>query len=194
MGGLEHIADAAVQPQLAALPVVLAVNEDPSPGGLEEPAGQVHQGGFSSAGLAHNGHGGAGGHVQGEVLQHVFVAIGVAEGDVVKGDVSLDGLPVLPLGLKGGAVFFNDFRGVGDLGLQLQQGGHPLDVGLGGDEVGDGPGQGLHRVSDAQGKGHEDSELADADGACQHHAAAAGDDEGQSQSGQKADDGHIDGI
>ena len=194
VGRLQHIADVGVKPQLAALPVVLAVDEHPAAGGLKEPAAEVHQGGFARAGLPHNGHGGAGGHVQVEVLQHVFRAVGVVEGHVLKGDVAKERLPVLPLGREGGAVLLHHFGAVGDFGLQLQQGGDPLDVGLGGDEVGDGAGQGLHRVGDAQGEVHKDGQLANANRAPQHHVAAAGEDKGHGQGGEEADDGHVHGV
>ncbi len=56
MGILQHIADVGVEPQLAALAVVHAVNEDLSLRRLEEPAGQIDKGALAGPRLAYDGH------------------------------------------------------------------------------------------------------------------------------------------
>ena len=63
MGTLEHIADVGMEPQLAPLPVVPAIDEDLTLCGLKEPAGKVYQGALPCPGLAHDGHGGARGNL-----------------------------------------------------------------------------------------------------------------------------------
>ena len=155
MGVLEHIADAAVEPQLAALAVVHAVDENLALRGLEEPAGQVHQGALTRAGFAHDGHGGPLGNVQGEVLQHVAAAVGIAEGHVPELDLAPDGLPVLPLGVEGVAVLLDDLRGVLNLGSLVHQVHDPLDGGLQGNELGDVGGGHLDGLENAHGIGGE---------------------------------------
>ena len=97
--------------------------------------------------------------MQGEVLQHIVPAVGVAEGHVPELDVPLDRLPVLPLGVECVAVFLHHLGGVGDLGLFLQQAGDPLDGCLDGDElrqicrqVLDGL-ENVHGVGDERGQG-----------------------------------------
>ena len=155
MGVLEHIADVAVEPQLAALPVIHPVNEDLPLSGLKEPAGQVHQGALACAGLAHDGHGGPLGDVQGEVLQHVVAAVGIAEGHVPELDLAPDGLPVLPLGVEGVAVLFHHLRAVLDLGDLIHQVRDPLDGRLEGDKLRDVGGGHLDGLENAHGIGGE---------------------------------------
>ena len=53
---LKHIAQTAVEPELAPLPVILSVDENLASCRLKEAAGQVYQRTFSGSGLADNGH------------------------------------------------------------------------------------------------------------------------------------------
>ena len=56
MGILKHIANVAVKPQLASLPVVLPVNQNFSLCRLEEPTGKIYKGTLSGSRLAYNCH------------------------------------------------------------------------------------------------------------------------------------------
>ena len=185
MGALQHIADIGVEPQLAALPVVPAVDQNLSLGWFKEPAGQVDQGGFARPGLPHNGHGGARGYMEAEVLQHIVPAVGIAEGHVLELNLSLEGLPVLPLGVEGVSVFFYDLGGIGDLGLLIEQVGDPLDGRLEGNElrqVGRGD---LNGFKDAHGIGDKDRQGGDIQRLLRRQVAPPQQHDGHRQGGEE---------
>ena len=156
---LQHIPDGGVQPQLGALPRVLPVDQNTPTGGFKEPANQVHQGGLARTGLADDGNIRSEGDFQVEMLQHILVAVRIAEGYVVEFDVAADGFPVLFFRDEGVAVGGDDFRRIRDVGLRIQQAGKPLDIHLGGNHIRDGvhnPADGLHhalRIGHKHGEG-----------------------------------------
>ena len=78
------------------------------------------------------------GDLQVEMLQDIFVAVGVLEGDVLEFDVAVDRLPVLLLRLEVVTVEIDDLLRVVHVRLRLQQLGKPLDVDLGRDKIGEG--------------------------------------------------------
>ena len=158
MGGLQHIADGRMQPQLRTFPGVPPVDEQLARGGLVEPADQIDQRGFARAGFAHDGDMAAEGNLQGEMLQHVLVAVGIAEGHVLEFDVAPDRLPVFLLGLQNVAVLGDDLGGIDDVGLHRQQVGKAFDVDLGSDQVGNRVDNPAHRLHHALGIGHEGRE------------------------------------
>ena len=190
---LQHIADGGVQPQLGALAVVAPVDEDAAGRGLKEAAGEIDERGLARAGLADDGDGGAGGDLQVEVGEHVLLAVGIAEGDVLKLDVAADGLPVFADGMEAVAVAGDDLGRVDDEGLLVEQSGDALDVGLHADEVGEHAGQALDGLEDAHGIGEEGGERAD------HHAALGGDEAalhehgGGREAGQARDERNVHG-
>ena len=85
---LKHIAQMRLKPQLRALAVVHAVDQDASLGRLIEAADQVYDGALSAARFAHQRDGLARLHVQVEVLQHLFAA-GIPERHVLKPNIAL---------------------------------------------------------------------------------------------------------
>ena len=89
MGRLQHAANSAVEPKLGTFPGIPSVNEQRALGGLVEAAHQVRQGGFACAGLTYDGQVGAEGDLQREVFQHRFLTVGIAEGHILKFDVTL---------------------------------------------------------------------------------------------------------
>ena len=97
-----------MQPELAALPIVLTVNQNLAFGRFEEPAGQVDQRRFARASLTDNSNRRAGRNVQVEMAENIFAAIRIMETDVSKLDFAADRLPVLFLRLKCRAIFGND--------------------------------------------------------------------------------------
>ena len=172
VGILQHIADVGVEPQLAALAVVHAVNEDMSLRRLEEPAGQIDEGTLAGPRFAYDGHRGPLRDVEGEVLQHVLAAVGIAEGHIPELDLAPQRLPVLPLGVEGVAVFLNDLRGVLNLRLFVHQVGYPLDGGLQRDELRQIGGGHLDGVEDADGIGGKGRQSGQLQRLIQHHIAA----------------------
>ena len=161
MGHLEHIADRAVEPELTPLAGVAPVDQHAAGGRFEEAADQVHEGALARAGLADDRDVAAEGDLQAEVLEHVLIPVRIAEGDILKGDITADGLPVLPPGVKGIAVFFNDFRRIRDIGRGAEEAGEPLNVHLGGDDVRDRVHDPADRFHHALSIGHEHREGAD---------------------------------
>ena len=135
MGVLQHVTDITVQPQLGPLPVIPAINEDGSFRWLEKPAGQVDQGGFSRTGLAHNSDRRAGGDLQIEVFQNVFVSIRIAERHIPKFDVAADRLPIFGFSHKVVSVLFHHVGSILNSGHLFQKAADPLDIGLGRDDV-----------------------------------------------------------
>ena len=117
MGTLKHIADIAVEPKLAPLPVVLSVNKDPSAGWLKETAGQVDQGAFSGAGFSDNGYSRSCGNLQVKVAEDFLRAVGVVEGYILKINIPFNGFPIFFFRVKGVSVFFNNFRRIGNCRL-----------------------------------------------------------------------------
>ena len=178
MGALQHIADVGMEPELAPLPVIPAVDEDLALRRLKKAAGQIHQRAFSGAGLAHDGHGGPLGDVQGKMLQNIPAAVGIAEGHIAKLDVAQKRLPVFPLGMEGVAVARLHLRRVGDLGLLLQKARDPLDGSLQGDEIRDVGGGHLNGLEDADGIGGEDGEGGKLQRLLQVHLSALQQDDG----------------
>ena len=194
MGALKHIADVAVEPELASLPVVPAVNEDPAAGGFKEAAGQVYQGGFAGAGFTYNGDGGAGRNFQAEVAEYLLVAVGILEGDVLKFNVAFQGLPVFRFRIQRGAVFFHHLRGIGDLGLFVQQADDPFNVGLHRDDLRQVAGDLLNGFKDAGGIGSEGRKGAQHQQIVQYHAAALPDDNGGGDGTHQQHQGDEDGV
>ena len=68
-------------------------------------------------------------HVEVEVAQH-FLTVRILEGDVVEGDISLNGGPVLLFGVEAVAIGFDHLGGIGDFRHSLQQRHHTLGGGL----------------------------------------------------------------
>ena len=172
VGALEDVAEGGVEPELAALPVVFAVDQDLPRGRLEEPAGEVDKGRLARPRLADDRDGRAGGDVEVEVLEDVFAAVRVLEGDVLKLDFAFDRLPVFLFRLEGGAVFGDDFGGVLDHRLFIQQVHDPLDVRLGGNQFRDVGGEVLDRLEDADRVGRKGRQGPERHQAAQHHMPA----------------------
>ena len=191
---LQHIADVRVQPQLAALAVVPAVDEDLAGGRLKKAAGEVHKRALARAGLADDGDGRSGGDFQREVRQHVLAAVRVAERDVAELDVAAQRLPVFALGVEGIAVAGDDLRRVGDLRLFVQQARHALNGGLQRDEFCDVRGRHLDRLENADGVGREGRERGDLQHLLLHHIAAAQQHDGHGRRGAEQHEGDIHGV
>ena len=194
VGVLQHIADVGVQPQLAPLPVIHPVDEDLSPGGFKEPAGQIHQGALARTGLAHDGHRGALRDVQGKVLQYILAAVGIAEGYIPELDLAPQRLPIFLFGVEGIAVFGLHLRGVLHLGLLVQQVGDPLDGGLQGDELGDVGRRHLDGLEDAHrvaGKGRQGGQLQHL---VQHQIAAPQQHDGHRHGAEKQYQRDVNGV
>ena len=136
---LQHIAQGGLQPQLAALPVIHAVDQDAPGSGLIKAAQQVHDGGFAGAGGADDGDGLARPDVQIKITEDLGAVL-VAEGDVLKGDGAMDLLPVLAPGVEVVAIFLDHRRAVLDVRLGLQQADHALGRGLDALHLGEGGG------------------------------------------------------
>ena len=194
VGRLQHISNAAVQPQHTALPVVLSINENSAACGLKKAAGQIYQCGFSRAGFAHNGDGGSGGNVKIEVAEHLFLAVRIAEAHVLKGNIALDRLPVFLFRVKTGAVFFNHFRAILNSGFQFQQVGHPLDIGLNGNKVGDNLSQPLDRFKDIQRIVDEHRQCTDLQCLGHIEGSALYQHKANRQRAEKHNDGNIQGV
>ena len=83
------------------------------------------------------------------MLQHVFSAVRVPEGDVPKFDFAQQRLPIFPLGMEYIAVLLCDLRRVPDLWLLIQKPGNPFNRGLQGDEFRNVGGRHLNGLKDA---------------------------------------------
>ena len=134
MGGLEHIPQAALQPELGTGPVVPAVDVDGAGCGLIEAADQIDDGALASAGFAHQSDGLSRLDVQIEVRQHRLLGF-VGEAHVFKADRAGDGLPILPFGLNDAAVFRHDLGGVYNFYGRVDQADDPFRRRLGALEV-----------------------------------------------------------
>ena len=190
---LQHITDAAVQPQLAALAVILAVDQHLSGRRLKEPAREIHQRAFSSPRLAHDGNRGPGGDFQVKVTQHVLVAVRIAEGNVAEFDLAADRLPVLALGLKGRAVALDHLGRVRDQRLLVKQSHDALDVRLERQNIRDIPRDLLDRLEDAHRVGRERRERADQQKIGEHQRAAARENDRRGQRAEEHDKRDIHG-
>ena len=179
---LQHIAQAGLQPQLAAFPVILPINKDAALGGLIKAAKQVHNGGFAGARGPYNGDGLTRLDLQVEVAQHLLAVL-VAEGDIAKLHLPGDGFPVFPLGVEVVPIAGDDLLGILDIRLRLQQTHHALGRSLDalqlrkrGRDVPDGV-EKLHRVADKGGQ------RAQGDHPAQHAAGALAQDQGGGDGG-----------
>ena len=152
---LQHIADIAVQPQLGAFPVVPAVDEDGTLCWLKKAAGQVDQGGFSRTGFADNSDRGAGGDLQIEVLQNVFVPVRIAECHISEFDITADRLPIFGFPHKIVPVLLYHVGGILNNGYLFQKAADTFDVGLGGDNVRQNTGNLLDGLKNAHRVGSE---------------------------------------
>ena len=124
-----------MQPQLASLTVISAVNEDSSAGRLKETTGQIHQRTFSCAGLSNYRHVCASRNLQIKIAEHFFFSIRILEGNVFKLDVTFDRFPVFFVRMKEVPILFQNFRGIYHLGLLFQKIGHSLNICLGGNTL-----------------------------------------------------------
>ena len=194
MGILQYIADVGVEPQLAALPVVPAVDQDLAGGGLEEPAGQVDQGALPRPRLPHDGYGGARRDVEVEVGEHILSPVGIAEGHVPELNLSPQLLPVLPLGVEGVPILFHHLRGIHDHGPLVQQASDPLDGGLERDELGQVGGDGLDGLEHPHGVGGEGRQGGDLQHLLGHHGPTLQQYDGHRQGGAEQDQRNIDGA
>lgn len=96
---LQHISQVALQPQLAALAVIHAVDTDAAFRGLIKAAHQVHDGALAAAGFTHQGDGLPGLDLQIEMGEHLLPIL-VAERHVPEAHVSMQLGPVFALGVK----------------------------------------------------------------------------------------------
>ena len=187
VGGLQDIADAAVEPELGPVPGVFSVDQDPAPGRLVEAAGQVDQGGLARAGLADDGHIGALRHLQIKVVQDQLIPVRVHKGHILEFHFSQDRLPVFPFGMEMVPVFLHDLRPVLHIRLLGQKAREALDIDLdrdqgrqGGDDLLDGL-QHAHRI------GHEGRQGPDPDDALHGQGPAPPQDQGQGHRRQEGD-------
>ena len=194
MGILKDVTNVGVKPELAPVPVIPAVNENLPLSWLEEPAGQVHQGAFACPSLAHNGHGGPGGDVEGEVLQHIFTPIGIPEGHIPELNFPQERLPVFRFGVEHVSVPGLHLRGIPDLGNLVHEAGDPLDGGLEGDELGNVRRRHLDGLENTHGVGGEGGEGSNFQHLLLHHVAAPQEHNGHSQGGEEEDQGNVDGV
>ena len=109
---------------------VAAVNENAALRRLKEAADEVDQRGFSRARLADNGDVRALRDLQIKMLQHVFAAVWIAEGNVLKFNIAVKRFPVFLFGVESVAVSFRDLRRVADVGFRFQKPCDALDVDL----------------------------------------------------------------
>jgi len=170
---LQHITDVRVQPELAAFPRVAAIDQNAAPRRLKEAADEIDQRGFSRARLADNGDVRALRDLQIKVFQHVFAAVGIAEGDVLKFNVAVKRLPVFLFGVERVAVLFRDLRRVADVGFRFQKPCDALDVDLHVDERRHDLHEPLDRLHHALRIVHKHRQRTDQDHAvsCDHTAA-----------------------
>ena len=112
---LKDVAYRGVQPELRALACVAPVDEDAAGRRLIEAADEVHERGFARARLADDGDVRAEWNIKAEVLENIFVAVGVFEADVVKFNVALYRFPVLALRVEAVTVFLDNLRGVNNI-------------------------------------------------------------------------------
>ena len=150
-----------MEPQLGPLPGIPAVDQQLAFRGLIKPAHQIGQGGFAGTGFAHDGQMGSEGDIQREMLQDRLLPVGIPEGHIPEGNIALQHLPVFLFRIQGIAVFFDDLRGIGHIGFDRQQIGEPLNVDLGGDQIGNDIHQPPQRLHHALGIGHEHRESTD---------------------------------
>ena len=153
--GLQYVPHVGVQPVLRAGANVLAVHQNLPLVHIVEAADEVDQGGFTRARFAHDGHVGAKGNVEVEVLQHGLGAVGIGERDVPQLDVPLHGLEAVVRGVELVAVRGDDLGRVHHIGLGGEHLVHALDVDLTGDEVADRVDDPAHGLNHALGIGHE---------------------------------------
>ena len=183
-----------MKPELAPVPVVPAIDENLPLGGLEKPAGQIHQRAFARAGFAHNGHGGSGGNVKGEVLQHIFASVRIPEGHVPELNLTQERLPVFRLGVEHVAILGFHLWGVLDLRDLVHEAGHPLNGGLEGDEFGDVGRRHLNRFEDAYGIGGEGGESGDFQHLLGDHVPTPEQHNGYGHGGEEENQGNVDGV
>ncbi len=191
---MQHIANVGMEPELAALFIVPSINENLPFRGFKKPAGQVNEGAFARAGLTYNRHRGTGGNVQREVCQHVFAAVGVAEGHVPELNIAFQRLPVFPLGMEHIAVPFNDFRSVRNLRLFIHQTRHTLNGSLQGDKLRNIGGGHLDWLKDAHGVGGKGGEGSNLQNMLRHHIAAPQQHDCHRHGGEKQNQRDIHGV
>ena len=155
MGRLQHIADGAVEPELAPFPGVPPVDQDAARGRLIKAADQVYQRALAGTGFTDDGNIAAEGNFQAEMFQHILVPVRITERDVLKSNIAADGFPVLLLRIKGIAVLLNHLRRIRHIGGCADKPGQPLDVHLGGNDIRNGVHNPADRFHHALGIGHE---------------------------------------
>ena len=193
MGRLQHIAQVALQPKLAAGAVVRAVDENAPLRGLVEAADQVDDGALAAAGFAHQRHGLPVIDVQVEVLQHLLAVL-VAEGHVLKVNVTNELGPVFLLRVEVVAKDSLHLGGIHNVRLGFQQADDALRRRLGGLHFRKDTGNVAHRLEELH--GIVDKHLQGTDGhaglryrGSQHLVAALPQHIGRGQAAQ----GHHDG-
>ena len=169
---LEHVAEVRLQPELAALFIVHAVDQYLPLGGLVEAAQEVDDGGLARAGLADQGDGLARLDGEVEVFQHLFPA-GILEGYVLKLDIAMELRPVLALGVEVVAKNLRYLGRIGDLRLGLDQRDHALGRSLALLGFGEDAGDAGDRLKHLRGVADEGCQRADGDGAEHKHVVPA---------------------
>ena len=89
------------------------------------------------------------------MLQHILIPIRITEGNILKGNIPANGLPVFPLRMKGIAVLFYHFRRIRHIGFSPDEPGKPFDIHLGGYNIRDCIHNPADRFHHALGIGHE---------------------------------------
>ena len=189
IGGLQDVADAAVEPELGPFPGVPAVDQDLALRRLIETAGQVDQGRLARARLADDRDVGPLRDLQIEVLQDHLISVRIHEGHIPELHLSVQGLPVLFFRMEIVAVLFNDFGRVHHVRDLRDQAREALDVDLDRDQGGQGIDDLLDRAQHAHGVGHEDGQGSDPDDALHGQRAAAPQNQGQGQRRQQRNEG-----
>ena len=107
-----------------------------------------------------------------KMLQYIFLAVRIHEGNILKHNIPLDFLPIVLIGRKGVPVLQKHIGPVHHMGLLLQQVHHPFDVRLAGNQVCQQPGQLLNRFKYDKGIGDEHRQCAEFYEIFLHHIAA----------------------
>ena len=161
MRRLQHVAKMAVQPQLGSFPCISSVDKKHAFRRFIEAADQVDQRGFAGAGLADDRDIAAMRNFEVEVLEHILLAVRIAECHIPEFDVSAQRLPVFPLWREAVSISLYDFRRIRDVRRLREEIGQALYIDLDRNEgryVLDDELQRLHHahcIGDKDGKGSD---------------------------------------
>ena len=134
-----------MEPELTAFPVIPSIDQDLSRSRFKETAGQIYERRFSGSRFADDRDRCSCGNMEVEMFKDILAAIRIAEGDVLKLDLTFNRLPVLLFRFKSCTVFGNYFGRIIDHRLFVQKTHDPFDIRLYRNHFGDIPGDILDR-------------------------------------------------